>query len=241
MTGKDETENRKCVDFCRPFPVVPWPCIADAAAAAAAACCCCLCFGIVLCSSSTSILSSPLPSPTPTHIPYPPFHPMVLAELGSKIAGALRSLATKTVIDQESLDALIKEITTALLKSDVNVKVVAQLKKNIKAKVDLEELGSGVNKRRVIQKAIFDELCAMLDPGAGTTHNGIAVLKAIHHPHPPPNALPRGEAICAQERPRKCGYVRGPAGQRQDNNVHKVTTPKLQPNSGIKFTTNIHS
>jgi len=90
---------------------------------------------------------------------------MVLAELGSKIAGALRSLATKTVIDQESLDALIKEITTALLKSDVNVKVVAQLKKNIKAKVDLEELGSGVNKRRVIQKAIFDELCAMLDPG----------------------------------------------------------------------------
>jgi signal recognition particle subunit SRP54 len=107
---------------------------------------------------------------------------MVLAELGQKIAGALRSLATKTVIDQgnifscemmkdlcdddaESLDALIKEITTALLKSDVNIKVVSQLKKNIKAKVDLEELGSGVNKRRVIQKAIFDELCAMLDPG----------------------------------------------------------------------------
>lgn len=123
---------------------------------------------------------------------------MVLAELGQKIAGALRSLATKTVIDQgrsaadgialaccahalwilgahrvfnssvpfaESLDALIKEITTALLKSDVNIKVVSQLKKNIKAKVDLDELGSGVNKRRVIQKAIFDELCAMLDPG----------------------------------------------------------------------------
>ena len=67
--------------------------------------------------------------------------------------------------DAESLDALIKEITTALLKSDVNIKVVSQLKKNIKAKVDLEELGSGVNKRRVIQKAIFDELCAMLDPG----------------------------------------------------------------------------
>jgi signal recognition particle subunit SRP54 len=63
------------------------------------------------------------------------------------------------------LDALIKEITTALLKSDVNIKVVSQLKKNIKAKVDLDELGSGVNKRRVIQKAIFDELCAMLDPG----------------------------------------------------------------------------
>ncbi len=67
--------------------------------------------------------------------------------------------------DLESLDALIKEITTALLKSDVNIKVVSQLKKNIKAKVDLDELGSGVNKRRVIQKAIFDELCAMLDPG----------------------------------------------------------------------------
>jgi hypothetical protein len=71
----------------------------------------------------------------------------------------------KLTIRAESLDALIKEITTALLKSDVNIKVVSQLKKNIKAKVDLDELGSGVNKRRVIQKAIFDELCAMLDPG----------------------------------------------------------------------------
>jgi hypothetical protein len=35
-----------------------------------------------------------------SHISSSTFHSMVLAELGQKIAGALRSLATKTVIDQ---------------------------------------------------------------------------------------------------------------------------------------------
>ncbi len=35
---------------------------------------------------------------------------MVLAELGSKITSALSNLANRTVIDQEALDAMLKEI-----------------------------------------------------------------------------------------------------------------------------------
>jgi len=90
---------------------------------------------------------------------------MVLAELGAKITGALSNLANRTVIDQEALDALLKEIGNALATADVNFKLVVQLRNNVKQKVNLEELAQGINKRRVIQKVVFDELCSLLDPG----------------------------------------------------------------------------
>lgn len=60
------------------------------------------------------------------------------------------------------------------MSADVNFKLVMQLRANIKNKVNVEEMASGINKRRVIQKVVFDELCALLDPGVKpyvtTTH-----------------------------------------------------------------------
>lgn len=37
---------------------------------------------------------------------------MVLAELGSRITSALRSVGTKTIIDKDAIDAMLKEIGT---------------------------------------------------------------------------------------------------------------------------------
>lgn len=90
---------------------------------------------------------------------------MVLAELGTKINTAFRSLTVAPLIDDSVLDALLKDVCLALLESDVNVKLVQGLRKNIKAIVNIKELASGVNKRKIIQKAIFDELCSLIDPG----------------------------------------------------------------------------
>lgn len=90
---------------------------------------------------------------------------MVLEALGSKISGALRKLTDTTVIDEETLSACLKEIAHALLEADVNIRSVAQLRKNVTTRVNMEDLAAGVNKRKLIQKAVFDELCAMLDPG----------------------------------------------------------------------------
>lgn len=53
---------------------------------------------------------------------------MVLAELGQRIAGALSSLNTVTVVDEAVLDGVLKEIATALLQADVNVRLVANLR-----------------------------------------------------------------------------------------------------------------
>ncbi|KAJ1550939.1 Signal recognition particle, partial [Nowakowskiella sp. JEL0078] len=90
---------------------------------------------------------------------------MVLADLGKRLNSALQSLSKEPVIDQKVLDAILKDVCSALLESDVNVKLVMQLRKNIKEIVNLDDLAQGVNKRRLIQKAIFDELCRLVDPG----------------------------------------------------------------------------
>lgn len=90
---------------------------------------------------------------------------MVLADLGRKITAALRSLNNTTVINEEALDAMLKDICAALLESDVNVRLVKQLRESVKQRLNLEDMGGGLNKRRIIQNAVFQELVHLIDPG----------------------------------------------------------------------------
>ena len=60
---------------------------------------------------------------------------------------------------------MLKEICTALLEADVNVKLVLRLRENVKSAIDFEEMAAGLNKRRIIQSAVFNELCRLIDPG----------------------------------------------------------------------------
>eukprot|EP01121_Diplochlamys_sp_Union-15-3_P014621 TRINITY_DN4685_c0_g1_i1.p1 TRINITY_DN4685_c0_g1~~TRINITY_DN4685_c0_g1_i1.p1 ORF type:complete len:477 (-),score=120.04 TRINITY_DN4685_c0_g1_i1:9-1439(-) len=90
---------------------------------------------------------------------------MVLAELGNKITNALRKMANSTVISEEVLDELLKEICNALVAADVNFKLVINLRTQLKKKLKIEEMAAGLDKRRLIRKAVFEELCALLDPG----------------------------------------------------------------------------
>ena len=61
---------------------------------------------------------------------------------------------------------MIKEICAALLEADVNVRLVGTLRKSIKATVNFKDLPPAVNKKRLIQKAVFDELVKLVDPHA---------------------------------------------------------------------------
>ncbi|KAI3431254.1 hypothetical protein D9Q98_004317, partial [Chlorella vulgaris] len=90
---------------------------------------------------------------------------MVLAELGQRITQALGSLNSAAVVDEAVLDACLKEIATALLQADVNVRLVANLRNNVKKRVNMDQMASGLNKQKVIEKAVFDELVSMLDGG----------------------------------------------------------------------------
>ena len=80
---------------------------------------------------------------------------MVLAELGQRITSALASISNAPVIDEAARDACLKEIATALLQSDVNVKIVAKLRNNVKKRVNVDQLAEGLNRQRVIEKVFF--------------------------------------------------------------------------------------
>lgn len=90
---------------------------------------------------------------------------MVLADLGRKITTALKSMSAATIIDEEVLAEMLKGICGALLEADVNVKLVSNLRQNIKKSIDFDEMAAGLNKRKIIQKAVFEELCKLVDPG----------------------------------------------------------------------------
>jgi signal recognition particle GTPase len=84
---------------------------------------------------------------------------MVLAELGRKITTALRSLSNATVINEEVVQNMLKEVCTALLEADVNVKLVGRLRQNVREAIDFDEMAAGLNKRKIIQSSLFNELC----------------------------------------------------------------------------------
>ncbi|CAH1790972.1 unnamed protein product [Owenia fusiformis] len=90
---------------------------------------------------------------------------MVLADLGRKITTALRSLSNATIINEEVLNSMLKEICKALLEADVNIKLVKQLRENVRSVIDFDEMAAGLNKRRMIQSAVFKELVKLIDPG----------------------------------------------------------------------------
>ena len=66
---------------------------------------------------------------------------------------------------EDEIKNMVKDICTALLESDVNVKLVSKLRDNIQAKVkaDIKPEENAVNKRKKLQKIIYDELVGLVD------------------------------------------------------------------------------
>jgi len=90
---------------------------------------------------------------------------MVLADLGRKINAALLSLNKATIINEEVLNNMLKEVQRALLEADVNIRLVKQLSENVRGVIDFDDMAQGLNKRRMIQQAVFQELVKLVDPG----------------------------------------------------------------------------
>ena len=68
---------------------------------------------------------------------------MVLADLGRKINAALLSLNKATVINEEVLNNMLKEVQRALLEADVNIRLVKQLSENVRGAIDFDDMAKG--------------------------------------------------------------------------------------------------
>lgn len=100
---------------------------------------------------------------------------MVLAELGGKLRDSLRKLHSSSGrVTKEQLNALLGDISRALIESDVNVKMVMEMREKIKEKVigliEAEEEEGGEKAptashlSKTVQKAVVDELTSLLSP-----------------------------------------------------------------------------
>ncbi len=83
---------------------------------------------------------------------------MVLDSLSGALSGALRKLTKAGVVDESLIKELIKDIQKALLPSDVNVKLVFELSKNIESRAMDEKLPKGVSRKEHIIKIVYEEL-----------------------------------------------------------------------------------
>ena len=92
---------------------------------------------------------------------------MVLSDLGRRINAAVQDLSRAPNLDEKAFDSMVKEICSALLSADVNVKLVGNLRKSIREQVKFKDLPANTNnnqKRRLIQQAVFEHLTHLVDP-----------------------------------------------------------------------------
>ena len=89
---------------------------------------------------------------------------MVLQDLGRRINAAVTDLTRSPTLSEKAFDSMIKEISNALIEADVNIKLVSNLRKTIKSSVKFHDLPAHANKKRIIQKAVFDALVDIVNP-----------------------------------------------------------------------------
>mmetsp|Transcript_8913 Transcript_8913/g.13381 ORF Transcript_8913/g.13381 Transcript_8913/m.13381 type:complete len:503 (+) Transcript_8913:113-1621(+) len=89
---------------------------------------------------------------------------MVLAELGNRLTSALNKLNASTVVDDEVVSGMLQDISRALLESDVNIKIVGSLRNKIKTRLQMDQEAVGINKRKLVQRVVMEELVNILNP-----------------------------------------------------------------------------
>ncbi|MBW2997241.1 signal recognition particle receptor subunit alpha, partial [Candidatus Woesearchaeota archaeon] len=98
---------------------------------------------------------------------------MVLEKLGSSLKNTLNKISKAVFVDEKLINELVKDIQRALLQSDVNVKMVFELTKQIKERVLKEESPPGLTKKEFLIKIVYEELVRFL----GETESTIEIKK----------------------------------------------------------------
>lgn len=87
---------------------------------------------------------------------------MVLEGLGKSLNSALKRLFGATVIDEEFVKELVKDIQRALLVADVDVNLVMAITKRVEEQALDESLPRGISRREHIVKTVWDTLAYFL-------------------------------------------------------------------------------
>ena len=86
----------------------------------------------------------------------------MLGNLGKNLTKTMKKLAGMTIIDEEVVKEVVKDIQRALIQSDVNIKLVLNLSKTIEERALNEEPPKGVTAKEHVIKIVYDELVHLL-------------------------------------------------------------------------------
>lgn len=123
---------------------------------------------------------------------------------------------------------MLKEICAALLEADVNIRLVKKLRENVRSVIDFEEMAGGLNKRRMIQSAVFKELVKVRQEilKSALFLSNVRILLACRS---------RGETIPTDKRKTQCNNVCRSARFRKNNNLYKTSISLFKKELEIVF------
>ena len=87
---------------------------------------------------------------------------MVLSKLGDSLKDTFNRITNSAFVDDRLINELVKDIQRALLQSDINVKLVFELTKKIKERVQKEDAPAAVTKKEHLIKIVYEELVSLL-------------------------------------------------------------------------------
>lgn len=82
--------------------------------------------------------------------------------LGDKLRDAIDKIKTSTVIDKDTVKEITKDIQRALIMSDVDIKLVLKLSKEIEKEALLEKIPGNLSRREHIFKTTYDKLVEII-------------------------------------------------------------------------------
>jgi signal recognition particle subunit SRP54 len=86
----------------------------------------------------------------------------MLGNLGKNLTKTMKKLAGMTIIDEEVVKEVVKDIQRALIQSDVNIKLVLKLSKTIEERSLNEEPAKGITAKEHVIRIVYEELVNLL-------------------------------------------------------------------------------
>lgn len=86
----------------------------------------------------------------------------MLGNLGRNLSKTMKKLAGMTIVDEEVVREVIKDIQRALIQSDVNVKLVFKLSKSIENRALNEEPPRGITPKEHIIRIVYEEMVKLV-------------------------------------------------------------------------------
>lgn len=99
---------------------------------------------------------------------------MVLDDLGDSLKSTLKKIANAVHVDSKLIKDVVRDIQRALLRADVNVKLVLELSKKIEKRALEEKPPAGMSGREHVIHIVYEELVEILGP-----HRELPIRKQI--------------------------------------------------------------